>query len=110
MPRLMEKKDWARTVANVGSADRVWCENVVGREGSLSFSIPENGMYQVILVKLNSSAGGVPAKRNSEHDLVGVGRIRIGSMKDEIRLPDNFDEEFEGLDERVGAMFAEVAS
>jgi len=71
MPRLMEKKDWARTVANVGSADRVWCENVVGQKGSLSFSIPENGMYQVILVKLDSPPKVEVAKRKSAHDLIG---------------------------------------
>jgi len=28
MPRLMEKKDWMQTVADVGSADGVWYENV----------------------------------------------------------------------------------
>jgi len=50
----MEKEDWVRTVANVGSADRVWFENVQGHRGSLSFSVPESGMYQVILVKLDS--------------------------------------------------------
>lgn len=27
MPRLMEKKDWIQTMADVGSADRIWCEN-----------------------------------------------------------------------------------
>jgi len=67
-------------------------------------------MYQVILVKLDSSVGGVAVKRNSENDQIGAGRVRIGLMKDKIRLPENFDQEFEGLDERVGAMFAEVAS
>jgi len=103
MPRLMEKKDWMRTVANVGSADRVWFENVLGQEGSMSFSIPENGMYQVILVKL-----GDVVKSESVHDKVCAGRIKIGSMRNEIQLPENFDQEFESLDEQVGAMFAGV--
>ena len=71
MPRLMEKTDWLRTVANVGSADRVWFENIMGREGSLSFSIPESGMYQVILVKLDSPTKVEVAKRKSAHDLIG---------------------------------------
>ena len=31
--------------------------------------------------------------------------IRVGSMKNEIRLPENFEQEFEGLDGQVAAMF-----
>ena len=27
MPRLMEKKDWMQTMADVGPADDVWFEN-----------------------------------------------------------------------------------
>lgn len=58
MPKVMEKRDWARTVANVGSADHVWYENVMGRNSTLSVSIPERGMYQVILVKIDSPGSG----------------------------------------------------
>ena len=31
--------------------------------------------------------------------------IKIGSMKDEIKLPDNFDETFDSLDGEVASMF-----
>ena len=31
--------------------------------------------------------------------------IRVGSMKDEIRLPENFEQEFEGLDGQVAALW-----
>ena len=31
--------------------------------------------------------------------------IRVGSMKDEIRLPENFEQEFEGLDGHVAALW-----
>ncbi len=31
--------------------------------------------------------------------------IRVGSMKNEIRLPENFEQEFEGLDGQVAALF-----
>ena len=31
--------------------------------------------------------------------------IKIGSMKDEIKLPDNFDEAFDSLDGEVASMF-----
>ncbi len=77
MPKLMEKIDWARTVANVGSADCVWSENVMGREGTLSLSIPESGMYQVILVKLDRPEPvpkPAPAKPKSARDLIGYCR------------------------------------
>ena len=73
MPRLMEKTDWMRTVANVGSADRVWSENLMSHAGALSLSIPENGMYQVILVKLDQPETP-KAKPKSAHDLIGYCR------------------------------------
>jgi len=66
MPKLMEKQDWIRTVANVGSADRVWFENVRGRRGSLSFSVPESGTYQVILVKLDGNVSPVAARQRTK--------------------------------------------
>ena len=56
MPRLMEKKDWMQTMADVGSADNVWYENVVGDTCTVSLSLPETGRYRVIFVKLD----GVP--------------------------------------------------
>ena len=36
--------------------------------------------------------------------------IKIGSMKDEVKLPDNFDEAFDSLDGEVAAMFMGDAS
>ncbi len=56
MPRLMEKKDWMQTMADVGSADDVWFETVVGDSCDVSISLPEAGRYRVIFVKLD----GVP--------------------------------------------------
>ena len=38
------------------------------------------------------------------------GSIRVGLMKNEIRLPENFEQEFEGLDGQVAAMFEGMAS
>ena len=38
------------------------------------------------------------------------GSIRVGLMKDEIRLPEDFEQEFEGLDGQVAAMFEGTAS
>lgn len=31
--------------------------------------------------------------------------LKIGSMRDEIKLPDNFDEAFDSLDQEVASMF-----
>ena len=53
MPRLMEKKDWMQTVAEVGSAESIWYENVAGDAYDVSFSLPESGRYRVIFVKLD---------------------------------------------------------
>ena len=38
------------------------------------------------------------------------GSIRVGLMKNEIRLPEDFEQEFEGLDGQVAAMFEGTAS
>ena len=38
------------------------------------------------------------------------GSIRVGLMKNEIRLPENFEQEFEGLDGKAAAMFEGTAS
>ena len=37
------------------------------------------------------------------------GQLQIGSFKDEIILPDDFEQEFEGLDGQVAAMFEGAA-
>ena len=55
MPRLMEKKDWMQTMADVGSADDVWFENVVGDDCTVSLSLPTAGRYRVIFVKLDGA-------------------------------------------------------
>lgn len=54
MPRLMDKMDWMQTVADVGSAESIWFENVSGDADRVSFSLPESGRYRVILVKLEN--------------------------------------------------------
>ena len=56
MPRLMDKKDWMQTIADVGSAESVWCEQVSGSADNMSFSLPESGNYRIILVKLENVA------------------------------------------------------
>ena len=61
MPRLMEKKDWMQTMADVGSADEIWFENVAGDACTMSISLPEAGRYRVIFVKLD----GVPQVSSS---------------------------------------------
>ena len=52
MPKLMDRVDWMKTMADVGSAEGVWCENISGDSDTVSFSLPESGRYRIILVKL----------------------------------------------------------
>lgn len=73
MPMVMEKKDWMRTVANVGAADGVWYENISGQTGSVSVTLPEVGQYQLILVKLNAAAQATEPVPKSARDLIGYG-------------------------------------
>ena len=74
MPRLMEKKDWMQTVAEVGSAESVWYENVSADGGFFSLSVPEKGMYRVILVKVGSGVAPEKPRKRSARELIGYGR------------------------------------
>lgn len=47
------------------------------------------------------NGGNVPTGRR---ELI-PSTIKIGSMRDEIKLPDNFDESFDSLDGEVASMF-----
>ncbi len=70
MPKLMEKRDWIQTVANIGVADRVWSENISTDDGTLSMPTLEAGTYQVIFVKINAKT---PPARKSARDFIGWG-------------------------------------
>lgn len=75
MPRLMEKKDWMQTVADVGSAEGVWYENVSADGGLFQLSMPERGMYRVILVKVGKdSSEAIPQRMKSARDYIGYCR------------------------------------
>ena len=90
MPRLMEKKDWMQTVADVESAESVWYENVSADGGFFPLSVPESGLYRVILVKIDKprqTAGKTP--------------VRIGSKKGVWRIPT--EEEDRMMDEEISA-------
>ncbi len=52
---------------------------------------------------------GMNGLAQAHRDSVSSG-IKIGLMKDEVRLPDNFDEVFESLDNEVASMFVGEAS
>ncbi len=93
MPRLMEKKDWIETVAEVGSAERVWYENVSADGVFFPLSVPESGMYRVILVKIDTPRQVTAEKRP----------VRIGSKKGVWRIPT--EEEDRAMDEEIAASF-----
>ncbi len=69
MPRLMDKKDWLQTVAEVDEAANVWYESVVCTADSMSLSVPETGRYRIIMVKLEDVSqmprrSGIQRKRD----------------------------------------------
>lgn len=68
MPRLMEKKDRMQTVADVGTADSVWYENITADGGPLPLAMPENGMYHVVLVKVGNAVQPEKPRRRSARD------------------------------------------
>ena len=88
MPRLMGKKDWMQTVAEVGSVDGVWFENVVGDSRSVSFSLPESGRYRVIFVKLD----GIPKVQDARTGVRNNGiSPKVRALRGAARLNDNRD-------------------
>ena len=77
MPRLMEKKDWMQTMAEVGSAESVWYENVSVDGGFFPLSVPESGMYRVILVKVGkgcSESSTEISRQKTARDYIGCCR------------------------------------
>ena len=68
MPRLMERKDWMQTVADVESAENIWYENVSAKSGVFPISMPESGMYRVIVVKVGKESPARPRRPKSARD------------------------------------------
>lgn len=74
MPRLMEKKDWMQTVADVGSAENIWYENISAKSGVFTIPVPQSGMYRVILVKVGKESSAELQKPKSARDYIGCCR------------------------------------
>ena len=74
MPKLMEKKDWMQAVADVGSAESIWNENISADGGLLSLSMPEKGMYHVIFVKIDKETPTEIPHRKSAREYIGYCR------------------------------------
>ena len=92
MPRLMETNDWVQTVADVGSAERVWYENVSVDGGPFQLSAPGSGIYRVILVKVgNGPSAERPRQMKSARDYIGYcrgnynGRTTTAEIMKELR-------------------------
>ena len=64
-----------------------------------------DAMIRACLLVLVSGDGMYGGRR----ELV-TNTIKIGSMRDEVKLPDNFDETFDSLDGEVASMFMGDAS
>ena len=74
MPRLMDKNDWMQTVADVGAAESIWFENVSADGGYIPLSMPESGMYRVIIVKIGGGSRIEKPNRKSARDYIGYSR------------------------------------
>ena len=91
MPRLMEKKDWIESVAEVGSAEGVWYENLSADGGFFPLSVPESGMYRVILVKIGEGSSTERPRQKSARDYIGYcrrnynGRTTTAEIMEELR-------------------------
>ena len=91
MTRLMGKNDWIQTVADVGTAESVWYENVLAEGGCVPLSMPERGAYRVILVKIGGELPIEKQQRKSARDYIGCckgnynGRCTTAEIMKEIR-------------------------
>ena len=90
MPRLMERQDWMQTVANVGTAEGVWYENIASDGDTVSLPLPGRGNYQVILVKIDAP-----------RPTVVKSPVCIGSKKGVWRIPT--EEEDRAMDAEIAA-------
>ena len=86
MPRLMEKKDWMQTMADVGSADDVWFENVVGDARTVSLSLPAAGRYRVIFVKLDGAPPVSPSSASHSNRKISP---KVRALRGAARLNDS---------------------
>ena len=74
MPRLMQKKDWMQTIADVGAVENVWYEDVSAKSGAFTIPVPQSGVYRVILVKVGKESSAEMQKPKSAHDYIGCCR------------------------------------
>jgi len=86
MPRLMEKKDWMQTMADVGSAEDIWFENVVGDASAVSLSLPEAGRYRVIFVKLDGGPQVPPSSTSHSSRKISP---KVRALRGAARLTDS---------------------
>ena len=88
MPRLMDKKDWMQTVTEVGVAENIWSENVIGNAHNMTFSLPETGRYRVILVKLEDVPETKTSSRISRNRKISP---KVRALRGAARLNDGRD-------------------
>ena len=88
MPRLMGKQDWMQTVADMSTAESVWCENIVGDARDAPFSLPEAGRYRIIFVKLADAQDKPMSQRISRHRDVSP---RVRALRGSAKLNDDRD-------------------
>ena len=90
MPRLMGKQDWMQTVADMGTAESVWYENIVGDALDVPFPLPEAGRYRVIFVKL-ADVQNKPTDQSISRPRHRDISPRVRALRGSAKLNDNRD-------------------
>ena len=90
MPRLMGKQDWMQTVADMGTDESVWYENIVGDALDVPFSLPEAGRYRAIFVKL-ADVQNKPTDQSISRPRHRDISPRVRALRGSAKLNDNRD-------------------
>ena len=61
-------------MADVGSAESVWYENISAKSGVFTIPVPQSGMYRIILVKVGKESSAELPKPKSARDYIGCCR------------------------------------
>ena len=69
-----------------------------------------DAMIRACLLVFVAHDGMTVGNFQTGHRDVVPSAVKIGSMRDEVKLPDNFDEAFNSLDDEVASMFMGDAS
>ena len=81
MPMVMKNADWMRAIANASRTGGVWFQDVSSHSGTIPLEIPEEGDYQVILVKADAAKKQESVeKRDPREEYFGCKRPNVADL------------------------------